>query len=526
MFDFVIVGAGSAGCVLANRLSADGKRKVALLEAGGPDHRTFNVRAPGGWPELWRTKVDWGLSTEPQVHSANRRHYWPRGKLLGGTSCLNAMVYMRGHRDNYDEWEKLGNPGWSYRDVLPLFKKSEDNARGASEYHGAGGPLAVSDHAPPAVCGGLVEATAARCKVAVTDDFNGKEQEGAGLFQHTVRGGLRASTAACFLDPVRGRENLTVITDAHAVGLVVDGDRVTGVRCRIGGGEQVIAGAEIILAAGSIGSPQLLMLSGIGDGAELRAAGVESRHELPGVGKHLEDHLFTPLVFRANANVAPKLAMPSMGWWALRYLIGRSGPLAQPSPAAGAFVKSRPEEPRPDIQFHMSAYGWWMPNSDEPRTRPWGRFAGIAPGLIYPKSQGTIRLRGADPLAPPLIDPRYFEAPADLEHLVAAVKLAREIAATAPLTEMLEGETFPGPGVQSDDEIREFVRQASNTIFHPTGTCKMGTDGLAVVDPTLRVHGLRNLRVADASIMPRIVGGNTNAPTIMIAEKCAELALA
>jgi choline dehydrogenase len=526
MFDFVVVGAGSAGCVLANRLSADARRRVALIEAGGPHHNKFLVRAPGGWPDLWRTPLDWGLSTEPQEHSARRKHYWPRGKLLGGTSCFNAMVYMRGHRDNYDGWRDLGNPGWGYRDVLPLFKRSEDNVRGASEYHGTGGPLHVDDHETAPVCTGFAQATAARCHVHLTDDFNGAEQEGAGIFQHTTRGGVRASTAACFLDPVRGRANLTVLTGAHAIGLVLEGDRVTGVRVRGGAGEQVIAGREIIVAGGAIGSPQLLLLSGIGPAAELRAIGVEPKHELAGIGKHLQDHLLVPLIFKpmpkAGSPVLRKLKVPL---WALQHLVARTGPLARPVPPAGAFVRSRPEEPRPDIQFHMSPLGWWTPNSDVPRAKPWGSFASFAPGLIYPKSHGEIRLRSADPMAPPAIDPKYFSDPLDLEHLVLGAKLMREIAATAPLTEMLGEELFPGPRVQSDDELRAYVRQSSQTIFHPTGTCKMGTDAMAVVDPELRVHGLRGLRVGDASIMPRIVGGNTNAPTIMIAEKCAELAL-
>jgi choline dehydrogenase-like flavoprotein len=526
MFDFVIVGAGSAGCVLANRLSADGKRKVALLEAGGPHHKKFLVRAPGGWPDLWRTPLDWGLSTEPQPHSDQRKHYWPRGKLLGGTSCFTAMVYMRGHRDNYDGWRDLGNPGWGYSDVLPLFKKSEDNVRGASEFHGAGGPLHVDDHPVPPVCTAFAEATSQVCKVPVTDDFNGAEQEGAGAFQHTARGGLRASTAACFLDPVRGRDNLTVLTDTHAIGLVLAGDRVTGVRVRTKAGEQVIEGREIILAAGAIGSPHLLLLSGIGPTDELRALDMPTRHALAGVGKHLEDHLMVPIMYRAAAGSSVALSRLKLPLWIAQYLTTRGGPMARPVPPAGAFVKSSPGEARPDIQFHMSPFGWPRPNTDDAFTKTFGSYASFAPGLIYPKSHGEIRLRSADPSAPPVIDPKYFSDPSDLEHLVRGVKLMREIAATAPLKDVLAEELFPGPAVQSDDDIRAHVRRACQTIFHPTGSCKMGTDAMAVVDPELRVHGLRGLRVADASIMPRIVGGNTNAPTIMIAEKCAELALA
>ena len=515
MFDFIVVGAGSAGCVLANRLSADGKRKVALVEAGGPRHKTLKVRAPGLYQTLWKSPVDWGFSTEPQASCDNRRHLWPRGKLIGGTSCLNAMVYIRGNRANYDSW----GPGWSYREVLPYFKKSEDNDRGESEYHGVGGPLAVTDPPAPPLARAFAEATAAHCKVPVNDDFNGAEQEGAGVYQLTARRGQRASTAVAFLDPVRARDNLTVIGDALVTSLVLDGDRVTGVRIRTPKGEQTLEGKEILLAGGAIGSPHLLLLSGIGPADELRAAGVEARHDLPLVGKHLEDHLLAAVTFRSPAS--RNLSIPNLLMWMAQHALGRgAGPLGLAPVPGGAFVKSRPDAPLPDIQFHFTPFGVNVP-TDGGAKPYFGRFATILPGLIYPRSHGEIRLASKDPAAPPAIDPQYFKDPADLDHLVAGIKLTREIAATAPLDKLLGDETLPGPGVKTDDDLRAFVRQTCNTIFHPVGTCGIGR----VVDHELRVKGLRGLRVADASVMPRIIGGNTNAPTIMIAEKAADLAL-
>jgi choline dehydrogenase len=523
MFDFAIVGAGSAGCVLANRLSADGKHKVVLLEAGPAKHRAFKVRAPGLYQTLWRGPLDWAFSTEPQEHCDNRRHFWPRGKVLGGTSCLNAMVYIRGHRANYDGW---GVPGWAYNDLLPLFRRSEDNVLGESEYHGSGGLLSVQNIPDPSgVSRAFVEATAARCKVGVTNDFNGAEQEGAGHYQLTVRKGHRASTATAFLEPAQRRDNLTVISGALATSLVIDGDRVTGVRYRAGGSEQVIEAREVIVAAGAIGSPHLLMLSGIGAGAELRAAKVEPRHELPTVGKHLEDHLLAFVCHEAEAGSAPTLSMPRLLWWMAQHMMSSGGPLAVGPVDAGAFVRSRPDAPVPDVQFHFVPFKAVVP-TDGPIAPGFGRFASLMPGLIYPRSHGEIRLRSADPAEPPAIDPRYFSDPADLDHLVAGVKLSREIAATGQLAKLLGKEVFPGPEAASDDQLRANIRATCNTIFHPTGTCRMGTDDASVVDPSLRVRGLRGLRVADASIMPRIIGGNTNAPTIMIAEKCADLALA
>ena len=524
MFDFVIVGAGSAGCVLANRLSADGKRKVALLEAGPARHRSFKVRAPGMYQMLWRSPLDWAFSTEPQPHCDNRRHFWPRGKVVGGTSCLNTLVYIRGHRANYDEWRDLGNPGWGWDDVLPYFKKSEDNQRGANAHHGAGGPLPVEDAHVSGVSKAFIDALAARCKVRVSEDFNAGDHEGAGGYQVTAKKGHRASTAVAFLDPVRERQNLLVISDALVTSLVVDGDRVTGVKYRARGTEDTLVAKEVIVAGGAIGSPHLLMLSGIGAGAELKDAGVEPRHELPGVGKHLEDHLLDAVVFEVPKDGALSLTKGRFLMWAAQHLMSSAGPLGRPPVDAGGFVKLTPNAALPDLQFHFAPWGVALP-TDERLLMKFGRFATMLPSMIYPKSRGEIRLRSKDPAEAPAIDPRYFSDAADLETLVQGMKLSREIANTAPLTQVLGKEVAPGAGVTGDDDLRASVRKHCNTIFHPVGTCRMGNDATAVVDHELRVRGLRGLRVADASIMPRIIGGNTNAPTIMIAEKCADLAL-
>jgi choline dehydrogenase len=362
----------------------------------------------------------------------------------------------------------------------------------------------------------------------VNRDFNGADQLGAGLHQHTVRRGRRCDTATAFLDPVRDRANLTVITGALATGVVLDGDRATGVRARVGGVERVIEGREIILAAGALGSPHLLMLSGIGAPDELRAAGVEPRHALPAVGKHLEDHLSIYLVFAAAAKSPMRtLSRSRFAGWAAQYLVARRGPLAAAPGEAAAFLRTRPDSVLPDNQFYFTPWGVPPPNADEDRGLQAGRHVTMWPTLLYPRSVGEVRLRGADPADAPIIDPRYLSAPEDLEHFVVGTKLAREIAATAPLAGMLGPEVWPGPGVRSDDELRAYIRGNLGTVFHPTGTCKMGpaTDPDAVVDPELRVRGLRGLRVADASIMPRIIGGNTNAPVIMIGEKAADLIL-
>ncbi len=528
MFEYVIVGAGTAGCVLANRLTANGAT-VALLEAGPPKHGDFRVRAPGMYVSLWRSSLDWNFTTEPQVHVDNRRMFWPRGKVTGGTGSLNALVYIRGHRDNYDAWRAAGNFGWGYDEILPFFTKSEDNSRGASKYHGVGGPIAVDDLPSPGPgARAFVESMSVACKVPINDDFNGASQEGAGYYQYNIRRGERFSSAVGFLDAaMRGHSSLTLVTDALALGLVFDGDRVKGVRIRERGGERTIeASREVILCAGAIGSPHVLMLSGIGAGDELRAAGVTPTHELPGVGKHLEDHLLCGTQYHASGGV-DAMTKARLALWAAQYQLLRKGPLGRSAVQAGGFLKHGPDAQRPDVQFFFVPWGFTPPNSDEKRPPPFGRYYTILSSLLYPSSHGEVRLRSADPADAPIIDPRYLSAETDLEHLVDGIELSREIAATGPLAKLTGKERELGMPTKTRDDLRAVVRRTVNTIFHPTGTCKMGpnTDPSTVVDAELRVHGLRGLRVADASIMPSIIGGNTNAPTVMIAEMAADFLL-
>jgi len=525
MHDYIVVGAGSSGCVVARRLSDDPKVRVLLVEAGPPAHRTLKVRAPAMYQQLWRSKLDWNLYTEPQKKAAQRKMYWPRGKVLGGTSCLNSMVYIRGHRDNYDEWKALGCEGWGWDDVLPYFMKSEDNVRGASAHHGAGGLLGVCDQPDTnPVSDAFCEAVAARCGVPVREDFNTGEHEGAGRYQMTIRDRARASTAVAFLDPVRGRSNLEVVCGAHALGIVIEDGRATGLRVSIGGREQTFeASREIIVCGGAIGSPHLLLLSGIGPKDELKAAGIDCVVDAPAVGKHLADHLLIGVIHEtASPHVIGQAMMRMLGLVA-RYAFGRGGVLGKSPVEAGAFVKSSPSQPRPDIQFHFAPWAFPTPNTDVARKIPTTKQIGFAPGLIYPRSTGEITLASKDPHAAPVIDPRYFEDDRDLQLLVDGLKLSREISATAPFTEHAGKELAPGPDAKDDEALRAYVCNSVNTIFHPVGTCRMGAGADDVVDPQLRVRGIEGLRVADASIMPRIIGGNTNAPCIMIAEKAADL---
>ncbi len=523
MYDYIIVGGGSAGCVLANRITEDAGARVLLLEAGGSD-KNLLVSAPGLVGQLWRRRFDWTFFTEPQEHLGGRRMHWPRGKVLGGSSSINYMIYMRGHRDNYDAWRDAGNAGWGYDDVLPYFKRSENNSRGTDAYHGTGGPLDVCDVDVNPMSDLLVQAAHQALGARENRDFNGAEQEGVGRHQATIRGGIRCSTSLGFLLPALSRKNLTVESDAHASSLVIEGGRAVGVRYRRKGKEVVArAEREVLLAAGAIGSPHLLLLSGVGPADELRAAGVPVLADVPGVGKNLQDHLLVSVAHHDKAGITGGITPLNLIGWLGRYLLTRGGPLASNVAESGGFIRTTGSEKRPNLQFHFLPVGSDQESFDEQIFAPTGHAFSLLPTLLYPASRGEIKLRTRNPAEAPSIDPRYLSAPEDLDVLVEGVKLAKEVAAHRSLDHARGKALGLVANAKGDAEVRSAIRRNTNTIFHPVGTCKMGSDPLSVVDAELRVRAVPGLRVIDASVMPTIPGGTTNAPTIMIAEKGADL---
>jgi len=519
-YDYIIVGAGSAGCVLAHRLSADGEN-VLLLEAGNPDEKN-EIDVPAAFSELFRSSVDWAYDTEPQPELNDRECYWPRGKTLGGSSSINAMIYARGQPADYDHWAALGNDGWAYEDVLPYFKRAEHNERGPSEYHGTGGPRNVADpQSPNELSEAFIEAAGA-VGLPRNDDFNAGDQSGVGLYQVTQKDGQRHSAADAYLKPVLDRSNLTVTTGAQVTQVRFDGREAIGVDYVPDGAEtteSVDADKEVILSAGAINSPQLLMLSGVGPADHLAAHDISVVHDLPGVGRNLQDHLQVKLNYACEKPIT--LAGADSLWNLLKYLVLKRGPLTSNVAEAGGFASVSEGVDRPDIQFHFGPSYSVNHGFDNPD----GHGFWLGALCLQPESRGQITLRSADPFDDPAIDPRYLSEDADREILLDGLKLIREILQAEPFDDYRGEEVSPGSDAQSDEQLTEHLRETAHSLYHPVGTCKMGDDELAVVDDRLSVHGVDGLRVVDASIMPTITSGNTDAPTTMIAEKAADYIL-
>ena len=532
MYDYLIVGAGSAGCVLASRLSEDPKMRVGLIEAGPPDNSVL-IHCPAGLALLAQTgAANWGFETVPQPGLNGRRGYQPRGKVLGGSSSVNAMIYARGHRTDYDSWAAEGNPGWSFDEVLPYFRRAEHNERGADALHGTGGPLNVADLRSPGRWRERFVEAGVQAGYPHNPDFNGAEQEGFGPYQVTHRNGERFSAAKAYLTPHLGRPNLEVLTGAQVLRVRFEGRRAVGVDVRMGGAERALtARREVLLSAGALQSPQLLMLSGVGPGAHLQALGIPVLHDLPGVGRHLHDHIdVVQVVEGVKSHDHRELFGLSLAG-AVRALRGvfewrrhRTGLLTTNFGEGGAFIGSSPDEPIPDLQLHF-VVGKLV---DHGRKTVFGHGYSCHVCVLRPKSRGSVTLANADPLAVPLIDPAFLSDDDDTARLVRGFKLMRQILAQPALAQHGGREVAASAAAQTDAQVEAYIRQHADTIYHPVGTCRMGPaaqagSGGSVVNAELRVHGLQALRVVDASVMPQIVGGNTNAPTIMIAEKAADL---
>jgi choline dehydrogenase len=522
VYDYIIVGAGSAGCVLANRLTEDAQTNVLLVEAGVPDKKQ-EIHIPVAFGKLFKSEVDWNYETEPQTNLNNRRLYQPRGKMLGGSSSMNAMIYIRGHRTDFDRWHELGNDGWSFDEVLPYFKKAENQERGASDLHGVGGFLNVADlRCVNPLSRAFVEA-GAELGFPLNDDFNGSRQEGFGINQVTQKGGKRCSAAAGYLKPALKRRNLTVLTGAQVLRLNFAGNRVSGVEfVHDGKTRTATTDGEVILSGGAYNSPQLLMLSGIGAAEKLEKHGLSTKIDLKGVGENLQDDLFTALTFKCKqpvtlANAESKLNIA-------KYLLLRRGQLTSNVAEVGAFVKTDSALSKPNLQYHFGPVYY----INHGMTVPEGHGFSIGPTLIRAKSRGFVGLRSDDPFAAPLIQPNYLENAADLNLIVEGVRLGFELAATQAFAPFC-GEVYQYDrsnqisADSTDAEIASFIRNNCETLYHPVGTCKMGADDLAVVDAKLKVHGTENLRVVDASVFPEAIGGNPNATVIMIAEKASDL---
>jgi choline dehydrogenase len=528
-FDYVIVGAGSAGCVLANRLSADGRHTVLLLEAGPPDTDPW-IHIPIGYAKtMFNPKVNWCFYTEPDPGMNGRSIYWPRGKTLGGSSSINGLISIRGQRQDYDRWAAAGNGGWSYADVLPYFRRLEHASFGDPAFHGTNGPLWCSPIGRKHELIEAIIAGAGELGIPRNDDFNGAQQEGAGYYHLSTKRGWRCSTATAYLRPARHRANLRVETHARATRLVFEGKRADGVIYRHRG-EELTARArrEILLCAGALQSPQLLQLSGVGAPSLLHRFGIPTVHELCGVGENLQDHLQARVIFECTRPITTNDDLKS--WWRMmkmgvEYGLTRGGPMAIGINQGGIFARALADAATPDVQFHVATLSSDMAGSP---THPFSGFT-MSICQLRPESRGAVRIQSIDPLEPPAMQPNYLSTTNDRATLVAGIRLARRLAATRALAPYVKAEYRPGPAAQSDDDLLEFAKSTGGTIFHPSGTCKMGDtgrDSLAVVDSELKVHGVSALRVVDCSVIPTLVSGNTNVPVVMIAEKAADHILA
>jgi len=524
-FDYVIVGAGSAGCVLANRLSADGKHSVLLLEAG-PEDTNLWIHIPLGYGRLFKEKtVNWMYQTEPEPGLNGRQVFQPRGKVLGGSSSINGLLYVRGQHEDYDRWRQRGNIGWGYDDVLPYFKKAENQVRGADDFHGVGGPQPVSElsHADP-LSAAFIEA-AAETGIPKNPDFNGATQEGAGFFQTTTRYGRRASTAVSYLRPAKGRKNLRIETSALARRIVFDGRCAVAVEYdKTGSVRTARARKEILVSGGAYNSPQLLQLSGVGPADLLRQHGIDVALDAPGVGHDLQDHMQVRMVMRCTQPITLNDVVNSplrKALAGLRYAAFRTGPLSIAAGTSGAFFKTNPRLATPDIQIHF------LPFSTDRMGEKLHPFSGFTASVcqLRPESRGSLRIRSADPTAPPEIRINYLATETDRNANVEGLKILRKILHAPALSPFVVEEVDPGKKVSTDEELLSYARARGSTIYHPTSTCRMGNDPLAVVDQRLRLRGIEGLRVVDASVMPDLVSGNTNAPIIMIAEKASDMIL-
>jgi choline dehydrogenase len=525
-YDFIVTGAGSAGCAVAGRLSEDGRFRVLLLEAGPKDNNPW-IHVPLGYHKTYvNPKVNWMFDSEPEPELNNRIMYQPRGKVLGGTSSINGMVYMRGNAADYDEWRQRGCEGWDYESVLPYFKRAEDQERGADEWHGVGGPLKVSDHRWKPTLAQAMHDAAVEAGIRANRDFNGAEQEGVGYYQTTIGNARRWSSAKAYLSSARQRKNLTIVTGAHATRVLIENGRAVGVEYRTPAGLRTArANREVVVSGGVYGSPQLLMLSGLGPARHLADHGISVVKDMPGVGSNLHDHFNTYVAYRCTQPVTMNdlaISFPRRVMAAAQYALGRTGPLSAMGLFVGALVRSDKRLERPDLQINMFAWAIKDRSRNGVLPQPFSAFS-LSPVHLRPDGRGTVRLKSPDPIAAPEIRFNFLKSPYDFQALIEGMRICREIARQPALKPFVVEEVLPGPEVTGEAELKADIRARGVSNLHPVGTCRMGREVGAVVDPQLRVHGIERLRVADASIMPSIVAGNTNAPSIMIGEKCADM---